>query len=141
MGFIIDLSEKYPEFSKSEDALSKIPKEIAKTIFNINIAGNNNVVASGSHIVQAVNSQFAKNDLDGLLEYMNQINVPPEEVESLKEAINLDGDRTEAKKFGSNVFDWISNYTKKIQSEAGGAAKTGLMALIVQSLFKYYGLE
>lgn len=141
LSFIISLDEKYPEFSKSEDTLSKIPKDIADTMFNIHIIGNNNVVASGSDNVQEVNQQIVKNDLDGLIEYMNNINVPSEDVESLKEAIKLDGDRTKANSFGTNVVDWISNTTKEVLSDAGGAAKSALMTLIVSSILNYYGFE
>ena len=140
LSFIIDLSEKYPESSKSEDALSNIPKEIAKTIFNINIAGNNNVVASGSEIVQEVNQQITKNDLVGLLEYMNKINVPPKEIESLKKAIKQDEYITESKSFGSNVVDWISDITRKILSDTASVAKSELITQIISALSKFYGL-
>lgn len=141
LNVVLELREKYPDINESNDALSKVPKEQVASIFNTYILGSNNVVASGIDIEQNVSQKIIKNDIDGLLKYMKEIGVPAEDASQLKNAIAEDGPRTEQRKFGSKVADWVGKMTKKILEGTWNVAITSAPTLITKALSRYYGWE
>lgn len=141
LNVVLELREKYPDINESNDALSKVPKEQVASIFNTYILGSNNVVASGIDIEQNVSQKIIKNDIDGLLQYMKEIGVPAEDASQLKIAIEEDGPRTEPRKFGSKVADWVGKMTKKILEGMWNVATASAPTLITKALSRYYGWE
>lgn len=114
LNVVLELREKYPDINESNDALSMVPKEQVASIVNTYILGSHNVVASGIDLDQNVSQKIIKNDIDSLLKYMKEIGVPADDASQLKNAIEEDGPRTEQRKFGSKVADWVGKMTKKI---------------------------
>lgn len=141
LDFVIELQEKYPEISKSEDAILKVSKEQVSSVVNTYILGGNNVVVSGFDINQRVHQQIIKNDMNALLRYMKEIGVPNNDVKELKKAINEDGPKTKPRKFGSKVADWVGKMTKKILEGTWKVAISKAPELITKALSCYYGWE
>ncbi len=112
---------------------------IASTV-NTYIFGNNNLVTSGIDI-ENVYQKIAKNDIDGLLEYIKSIGVPADDASQLRVAINEDGPRTEPRKFGSKVADLLGNATKKISGGMWKVAIATAPELIIKAVSRYYGWE
>lgn len=139
LNFVLELKERYPEISKSEDAISEVPKEQVASVVNTYIVGSQNVVASGFGIDQNVHQQIRENDLDALLKYMEKIGVPADDIKELKKAIEEDGPRTEPGKFGSKVVDWVCKMTKKILEGTWKVAISSASTLITKALSCYYG--
>lgn len=141
LNVVLELGEKYPDINESNDALSTVPKEQAASIVNTIIFGDHNVVASGIDIEQNVSQKIIKNDIDSLLKYMKEIGVPAEDASQLKIAIAEDGPRTEPKKLGSKVADWVGKMTKKILEGTWNVAISSAPPLIIKALSRYYGWE
>jgi len=141
LSFILELQEKNPDISKSEDAISKVPKEQITSVFNTYIYGSNNVVATGSEVFQNVNQQVHSNDLKSLLDYMSKIGVQSAEVIELKEAITADGKRTEPNNLGTKVKDWINKMTSKVLDGSWQIAIGTASELIAKALAIYYGWQ
>lgn len=125
LNVVLELRDKYPEINKSNDALSDVPKEQVTSMVNTYILGSNNIVASGNDIDQKVSQNIIKNDIDSLLKYLKEIGVPGDDASQLKNAIEEDGARTEPRKFGSKVADWVGNMTKKILEGTWNVAISG----------------
>jgi len=128
LDFVLQLQELSPEITESEEAISNIPKDDVASAITLNIFGNQNVVAAGSAITQEVHLDVRENDLHGLLQYMNEIGITPEDAEELREAVSKDPPKTEQQKFGTKVAAWVGNMVNKIAP-----------ALIVKGLSQYYG--
>jgi hypothetical protein len=141
LSFVLDLKEKYPEISKSEEAISGIPKEQVASSFNTYIFGSYNVVASGIGIDQKVHQQIARNDLDALLKYLENIGVPRDDTRELEKAIKADGSKTEQNKFGPKVAEWIGKMIKKILEGAWNVSISTAPELLTKALSRYYGWE
>lgn len=139
LNFVLELQERYPEISKSEDAISKVSKEQVSSAVNTYIFGGNNVVASGFDINQRVHQQIVENDINALLDYMKGLGVPNEDLNKLKKAIKEDGPKTAPNKFGSKVADWVGKMTKKILEGTWEVAISNAPALITKALSCYYG--
>lgn len=141
LNFVLELQEKYPEISKSEEAISTVPKEQVTSVFNTYIYGSHNVVASGSQVSQEVHQQVRVNDINSLLNYMKQSGLPATDVEELSKAITEDGHRAEPNKFGPKVAEWIGELTKKIGESTWKVAIGTTSALIAKAVSIYYGWE
>lgn len=138
LSFVLELKEKYPEISKSEEAISEIPGEQVTPMVNTYIFGNHNVVASGVNIEQAVH-QVQKNNLNALLKYMEKIGVGSSDIKELEKAIKEDGPRTEAGKFGSKVTDWVGKMTTKILKGVWNISIQVGPTFLAEALSRYYG--
>lgn len=139
LDFILELQKMYPEISSSQDAISGIPEEKVKSAFYVSIIGNENVVATGSHISQAVYQQIAKDDLNALLNFMKQIGIREKDIEELKKAIKKDGQRTELEKLGPKVSKWIGKIIEKVLDGSCKVAISAASTMIIEALFRYYG--
>lgn len=139
--FILELQEMYPEIGQSEGIIQDIPEEKVNSVFNTYVIGSQNIVAAGIQIDQEIQQQIVKNDINALLDYMTQIGIPENEVQDLRRAIELDGPRSEPKKFGSKVVDWVGRVTKEALKGTYKTTASIASKLIIEALFRYYGWE
>jgi hypothetical protein len=140
LNFILELKEKYPEINKSENAIPKIPEKEISSVFHTHIYGDQNVVATGSDIVQEVSQNELHNDIDALISFMREeVGVPADDAAKLKKAIKDDGQREEPNKFGPKVANWVAKMTKKSLNGTWEVVAGTAQAMIIKTLCKYYG--
>jgi len=141
LNFILELQEEYPEIKNSDFDDIDIPKEQVNMVFNNNIYGDGNIVASGSDFQQRANQQIKKNDIESLIKYMKSLGLTEEDAIELKDAIDEDCQRDEPKKFGPKVIDWIGKMTKNALRGTWNIGVSVATALLTKAISKYYGWE
>jgi hypothetical protein len=62
--FMLELENRFPDASGSEEAISKVPKEQTQNIFLTYVLGGQNVLASGTEFTQQAQTNVQHNDLD-----------------------------------------------------------------------------
>jgi hypothetical protein len=142
LNFVLELKERNPEITDSEDAISKIPVEQSLYVFHVNIYGNQNVMATGVDVEQSVHQKIISNDIEALLRYMREeVGVSQEDVGELEAAISEDGSRREANRFGPRVRDWILKITKKTLEGTIQVSTAVATTMIEKALLRYYGWD
>ncbi len=135
MDFILDL--KASNIPLNPEHLEPGRKEQIRNSFNVHIYGNHNIVAGGEGVIQS-NRTIIKNDILSLQDYFKTLEVPPEDLTSLENAVKADG-KTKKEQLGKNVKEWMGNMVSKASR---GLWKVGLEVapkLIVEALKSYYG--
>lgn len=138
LDFILELTEIDPDIQDSEEAISKLPEDKVRNVFNYTIYGDHNVVAGGKKVTQNVEQVVPQNDTDELVSYFQGLGVSQEDTEELVKAIEVDEEPDEGN-FGKNVQSWIG---KMITKASKGVWKVGIEAapkLITKALSDYYG--
>lgn len=102
------------------------------SIFNTYIIGSQNVVATGSQISQNIYQEINEKDL--MLDYMENIGIPEDEIKDLRKTIEEDGPRTESNKFGLKVAKWVGKVTKKALEGSYKIAVSTAPTLITEAL-------
>lgn len=135
LDFVLDLQGKgvTPEgISSGTDS-----PDLVRNAININIHGNNNVVAAGENVHQEF-KPIHKGDITSLIEHLRDYNVAEEDLGELKEAVasepNMTGDG-----FGPKVMAWIGKMTTKAISGAWQAGIPDATAMLVKDLQAFYG--
>jgi len=139
LDFILELSEVDPNVMSSEEAISDLPKEQVKNIFNYTIYGSNNIVAGGQEVNQSVHQNIQKNDLKSLTSFLKGIGITNSDIEALKVAIDEDGGVQND--FGQKVISWIGNMMIKASKGTWKIALETAPKLLTNALSSYYGLK
>lgn len=133
--FVLELQEINPDILESEEALKKISGEEIQHVYNVTIQGDKNVVASGDRIEQKVKQGIESGDMDSLIDYLRDVGLQHEDLESLKEAIEADGEPT-GDELGERVKSWLGEMTEKTYKGAINVGK----GILVKAIMTYYGL-
>jgi hypothetical protein len=139
LDFILELTEIDPNIKDSEEAISDLPKEEVRNVFNYTIYGSHNVVAGGEDVQQDITQVVSEGSDEELASYFQNLGVSEEDTEELLQAIEEDDEPQEAN-FGDRVQSWIG---KMVTKASQGTWKVGVEAapkLITQGLMQYYGL-
>lgn len=139
LGLILELEEKYPELTKSEDTLKEIPAEKVDTIVINKFYGDNTQIASGTNIHQTININIF-NDVPKLQEELAKVGIPKEDTNELKKAIDKDG-AIQNNNLGKKVSDWIGKTTSKIYSGTIKLANNTTASIVANLIMRYYGLS
>ncbi len=136
LDFILALEESNIPIDEKE--IKPENRDQIRNMFNINVYGNNNVVAGGENVRQEANS-IVENDIAGLIAYFRQNKIHEEDLDSLKIAIKEDGTITK-KAFGNKVKAWLGTMIAKAASGIWQVALNAAPAILISGLNKYYGL-
>lgn len=140
--FVLELEERFPELTGSEEIAEGVPKEQAGALFqSVVIHGGQNVVGGGSQLAQTINQpSLSPQDIVALLEYVRGIEgVTEEDVVELQDAVEADEEPSEPGGFGSRVNAWLGKMaTKSAESAAGTAAAQGVQ-YAAKALAQFYG--
>lgn len=139
LDFILELSEFNPEVYSSEEAISELPKEEVKNIFNYTIYGDNNIVSSGQHVHQNVEQNVFKKNFESLSNFLKEKGVSESDIVNLKKAIQADGEVE--KDFGQNVKAWIGNMLVKATEGTWKIAVDTASKLLTAALKSYYEIQ
>jgi hypothetical protein len=134
LDFLIELKEAGVDSSKplTESTSAKV-----RNIFNVNVYGSHNVVASGENVNQS-DIVVKAGDFESLSCFLKNIGIGKSEIEELKHAVDADGSRKRAK-FGEKVNLWLGQMLGKIFEGAISATLQVTPALLVEGLKKFYG--
>lgn len=122
--------------SQETDAELEIPQQHLSQVFHTIIYGNVGNLAQGSDI-GSQQSGVLPGDLSTLIAELVKIEVPPEDVKALENAISCDGNT----KLGTNVSTWMATMTKKAADGAWSVALATATTILPKLLLRYYGLD
>ena len=114
-----------------------VEPEAIRNAVNINIYGNNNVVAGGENIRQSI-APILQGDLNSLAANLRAHRVDDDDIRALKDAISLEPDAT-AGEFGPRVSAWVGNMIAKAVSGTWQAGLARAPTLLVEAIKSYYG--
>ena len=136
LDFLLELKEEKIETSNNVTAKDSVK---ARNMFNVNIYGSNNIVASGENITQK-DIEVKQNDIDSLTKYLKQFGISPKDIVDLDKAIDEDKAKTN-KKFGEKISVWLGKMLSKISEGVVTASIQAGPALIVDGIKKYIGIQ
>ena len=110
LDFVLALNDELPD-DVTEERVKGID---AQSIFANAVLGDNNVIVVGdSNKTKAVQNHL-KGNFSALTHELKKYNVPDEDIEELREAIDQDGPvEASSKKFGTRVQDWLKKMLGK----------------------------
>ena len=139
--FCLRLEEEMPEFMEDDDPSPTDAVESAATqVFNQvfvygSVTGN---IANASPAAEQLTLDIKQGDLSGLTKALREVGVPPGEVDSLKNAIEEDGES------GGNVgriaTDWFKRAKQTVASGTWSLAKGATIATISRAIQSFLGL-
>lgn len=117
-------------------------KEKAMSVTHFNIKNMQGVVGnvSGGTINQNNQMNIKEMDFDSLAKHLAENNVPFSDIQSLKDAIEIDPTPTEPNKLGSNVSNWIGSMVGKAASGSWDISIATAGTLLAESIAKFYGI-
>lgn len=137
LSLVLELEERYPDISTSDEAIANVPREQATSMVQMNIFGSHNVVASGTNIAQIVEQPIVENDIEALLSFIGELGLSEQETNELRSAIEEDTAAKSQEKPGPKVQNWLIRITKKAAQGMLAIAPTAIM----KALLAYYGIR
>lgn len=136
LDFLLSLEENHiviESLSDSQAAMSQ-----ARNLFNVNIYGDRNIVASGEKVhQQSINVR--EGNLDSLLELVRSLGVSDEAVRELQDALALDGPPKDGR-LGMRVKAWLGGIAESAAVETLKVGSHVAIAQITSAILTYYGL-
>lgn len=127
LGFALDIEREAVDAGDIAGTDHQLKEERVTQIFNTNITGTVQNLANGSQAVsQTVTTGLAQGDLPALLAALRTQGVPPEDVETLKDAIGEDEASGVSQGMGEAVKKWTGDMVTRA---ATGAVELGLQKL------------
>ena len=135
LDFILGLQE---ENITSDDLMNRtIKPEVARNLFNINIYGDRNIVASGEDVHQTT-MPVEKDNLETLVDYFRQLNVDSEDLRELEQAIAAEPTMCNGK-LGPKVRAWVGGMISKAASQMSNIGMELAPKLLIDALHSFYG--
>ena len=141
LDFLLELSEKIPEELDASEMKQKSKEIGTADLFNNTVFGDNATIVVGSHNVQSIQNNVAKNDFESLAAFLRNNKIDETDVQALKTAIDKDIGSPEhnEKKYGSNVRTWVSSMLIKATESVWNVNLGIASSLIANALNAYYG--
>lgn len=108
-----------------------------RNIFHTHIYGDQNAVAVGENVSQAL-SKISQGHLPSLLQYLQQQGIGEDDILSLKQALSAEPTATK-KKLGPRVASWFGRMISKAASGAWDIAVDAAPRVLLEALGKHYG--
>ena len=116
--FVLELEEQLPDLAESEEAARSIPKEQVANIFHTYVYDGQNVIASGQGITQHTvfpPPNLSPGDLEALLDYMRELNIPNEDVAELYGRLwKMTKRRRNQERLGRTPKDGLAGWRRKV---------------------------
>ena len=135
LDFILGLQEN--NITSENLKNGEVKQETVRNLFNINIYGDHNIVASGENVQQQANP-IRKGDIASLLDHLSKHKVGKKDLRELKRAISAEPNATEGK-LGPKVQAWLGEMVSKAYSEAWKITLTEAPKVLMDALRSYYG--
>lgn len=104
--------------------------------------GDGATVSIGNNNIQNVNNSLTniKNDFEKLSEYFQQNGILNEDIDTLKEAIEIDGNISSETGYGEKVKLWISSMISKSATKVWDVSVAKAGEVIEKGLISYFGI-
>ena len=133
--FVLELNEL--KTTSHGESGGDVEPEAVRNAVNINIYGNNNVVAGGENIRQEI-APVQQGNLSSLATHLRAHRVPDEDIQQLQHAISSEPSPIHGE-LGPNVSAWIGSMMSKAVSGAWRATVEQAPTLLVNAIRAYYG--
>ena len=136
LDFVLGLQESN---ITSEDLDNRtVEPEVARGLFQIiNIYGDRNIVASGEHVNQRVNT-VQKGDIDSLLRVLRELNINDDDLSELKNAVSSEPNVPDGS-YGPRVREWLGGMISKAASSTWKVGLETASKILTEALNGYYG--
>lgn len=136
LDFVLSLQESNITPEDLENRTVKT--DVARNLFNINIYGGRNIVASGEHVRQHVDT-VQEGDLDTLLMHLRELNINDDDLRDLEDAISSEPVASEGN-YGPKVRAWLGGMVSKSASRAWDVGLDTASKALTDALNGYYGI-
>lgn len=135
LDFVLGLQESNVT---SEDLDNRSVKpEVARNLFNINIYGDRNIVASGEHVNQQIKT-VQKGDIESLIRILREFNIDDQDLSELESAVSADPSAPESG-YGPKVRAWLGGMISKAASSTWNVGLQTASKVLTDALNGYYG--
>ena len=135
LDFVLGLQESN---ITSEDLDNRtVETEVARTLFNINIYGDRNIVASGEQVNQRVNI-VQEGNIDSLLGFLREFNIDDDDLGELKDAVSSEPIASDGS-YGPKVRAWLGGMISKAASSTWNVGLQTASKVLTDALNGYYG--
>ena len=114
-----------------------VEAEVARNLFHINIYGDRNVVASGEHVSQRLNT-VPKGDVHSLISYLRKHNLESDDLSELKDAVSSEPSAPDGR-YGPKVRAWLEGMISKAASNTWKVGVETASKVLKDALNGYYG--
>jgi hypothetical protein len=137
LDFLLELQAIDPKILKTDEALSDLPKEQVRQVFNVTIQGDRNVFAAGHGVSQAI-TEVAAHDQNTLMAYLASKGLNREDLDKLTSALESDGSPSRGT-LGPRVRAWITTMLGKALDGSWKVAVDTAAVLLPEALKRYHG--
>ena len=119
-------------------ANGSVQTDVVRNIFNVNISGDHNIVASGEQVSQNVSS-VQPGDIESLLMRVQELDVEADDLHDLRIAVSEEPSAPDGR-YGPKVKEWLGSMISKA---ASGWWRVGVEAgskLLTDALNRFYGI-
>ena len=135
LDFVLGLQESN---ITAEDLDNRTVKpDVVRNLFNINIYGDHNTVASGQYVEQSVNA-IHENDIESLLNFLRSLSIENDDLNELADAISSEPKASEGS-YGPRVRAWLGGMISKAASKAWDVGLDTASKELTDALNRYYG--
>lgn len=129
LDFVLDLEKRFPELRISDERLSTLSAHDFGTSLQIIVEGSNNIIATNDSEIKNINqtSTVVAGDLGSLRQYLSGVGIDENDLDSLEEAITVDGPPSKPGEYGPNISAWVGDISSKA---ATGVYKVGFQVMI-----------
>ena len=110
---------------------------VARNLFNVNIYGDHNVVASGEKIHQR-GSPVQKGDINSLVNHFRELNIGGDDLRELEEAVSSERCVPNGE-LGPKVRAWVGGMISKAASGIGEISIDTAAKVLMDALKRFYG--
>ena len=136
LDFVLGLQESNVT---SEDLDSRsVEREVARNLFNINIYGDRNIVASGEQVNQRLES-VQKGDIDSLMKKLRKFDIDDKDLSELRDAVSADPSVPESG-YGPKVQAWLGGMISKVVSSTWNVGLQTASKVLTDALNDFYDL-
>ena len=136
LDFLLSLEENHITVESMSSTKSDTAR--ARNLFNVNIYGSGNIVASGENVHQHSTSVKA-GDLGSLLNFLNDLGISDDAVTELQDALSEDGPPKDDG-LGPRVRAWVGGVAESAAMGTIGAGSQLAVSKIASAILAYYGL-
>ena len=123
----------------SEDLDNRtVSPEVVRNLFNFNIYGDRNIVASGEHVKQRVNT-VQEGNIDSLLSFLRELNIDNNDLSELKDAVSSEPNAPDGR-YGPRVRAWLGGMISKAASSTWNVGIEVASKMLTDALNGYYGI-
>jgi len=141
LSFIIEIEKEAPEIGEKSPGSKTLPQEQLSQVFNNFIMGNvGNIASGGNEINQASIMNIQQGNFDSLRLLLSKYGISDQELDELKDSIEIDHENSGDKQIGTKTSNWIG---KMIHKASSGAWKIGSLiasTILTRAISSYLGL-